>query len=396
MTRIVLAELSRVGAQVSLETEAAAALASTGLVELRPIGGGTWQVVPAGRVGAVSVGGVDIHVVPKIGISRLLFLLGYAHDPGFRPDDTPGQAEPDLWPALAESLARQAERALLQGVRQGYVTVDDSLAVVRGRVRIADQIARRPGMLLPLEVRYDDYSRDIAENQILRTAVRLLAAVPRLAPTLKARLKHLDARLEGVSVLRLRSPLPSWRVTRLNRAYVPAVRLAEIILRHYSAEPGPGNVAVTSFVVNMAKVFEDFLFTAVKEALRSYPGATHSQYQVNLDESGHVPMKPDIVHLISSIPVAVFDAKYKLEDPKSGYPNADVYQMLAYCTALQLNCGWLVYAHGTGSTARAVRHSDIHIQPYPLDLTRRPDDILSQLDILAMKAVPTSLALIQN
>ena len=142
-----------------------------------------------------------MQVLPKVGISRLLFLPGYLTDPCFRPEDVPAQPEPDVWPALAESSARQAERAHLCGVRQGYVTADDSLAPVRGRIRVA-QIARRPGILLPLEVRYDDYSPDIPENQILRNACRLMSGLDRLDSRLQARLVHLDARLDGVSVLR--------------------------------------------------------------------------------------------------------------------------------------------------------------------------------------------------
>ena len=45
-------------------------------------------------------------------------------------------------------------------------------------------------------------------------------------------------------------------------------------------------------------------------------------------------------------PRAVIDAKYKAEKP-AGYPNADLYQMLAYCTALRLSDGHLVYAKGS-------------------------------------------------
>ena len=55
-------------------------------------------------------------------------------------------------------------------------------------------------------------------------------------------------------------------------------------------------------------------------------------------------------------PVAVFDAKYKLEGASSGYPNADAYQMLAYCTALRRHQGFLVYAKDSGERERrAVR-----------------------------------------
>jgi 5-methylcytosine-specific restriction enzyme subunit McrC len=42
---------------------------------------------------------------------------------------------------------------------------------------------------------------------------------------------------------------------------------------------------------------------------------------------------------------AVVDAKYKAERPE-GFPDADLYQMLAYCTVLGLAEGHLVYAKG--------------------------------------------------
>ena len=47
-----------------------------------------------------------------------------------------------------------------------------------------------------------------------------------------------------------------------------------------------------------------------------------------------IPMYVDIVHTVNRRPRLVFDAKYKAESPSGRYPNADHYQMLAYCTAL--------------------------------------------------------------
>jgi len=283
-----------------------------------------------------------------------------------------------------------AERALLRGVRQGYVTVEDALAVVRGRIRVADQIARRPGILLPLEVRYDDYSPDIPENRILRTACRMMGGLDRIDQSLKGRLRHLDTRLEGVTVLHPAEPIPRWTVTRANPQLVPAVRLAEIILRHRSTEPAAGSLTMAAFVVAMEKAYEDFLLTALREALASRPGSTRGQYPIHLDTSHQVRMKPDVVHIHHGKPVAVFDAKYKLEDPSSGYPNSDVYQMLAYCTALQLSQGWLVYAHGIHTGPRHITHTNVDVIPYPLDLSQPPQQILAQVTGVAVAAWPMS------
>ncbi len=379
-----LDELDRVGAVRRLDDDQAAALANTKLVEVRPEGSGAWRMVPAGRVGAVQIGDLEVQVRPKTSIANLLFLLGYAADPGFRVEDVSGVPDVSLWPALGESLARQAERALGPGVLQGYVTTDESLALVRGRIRVSDQIAHRPGILLPLDVRYDEYAADIPENQLLRTALRRMLMVPGLMSRVRVRLAHLDGRLDGVRVLTPGAPLPKWRLTRLNARYAAALRLAEIVLRNQSAEPGPGGVTIAAFVVSMAKVFEDFVTIALREALAAWPGQTTAQYPDHLDYQRTISIRPDVVHVVAGRPVAVLDAKYKLEDASSGYPNADVYQMLAYCTALSLSRGWLVYAQGAASRLPLrVKNTSIDIIQYPLDLSAPPTDLLSQVGMLA-------------
>lgn len=395
VVRVVLDELDRAGQVVRLGQTIAAALAGTGLVEVRPEGGGVWRLLPCGKVGAVSVPGLQVQVNPKekVGLSKLIFLLGYARDPGFRPEDVTGEDEPELWPALAESLARLVERALGRGVLQGYQTVEDALQTVRGRIRIGDQIARRPGQMVPLEVSFDEFTPDIAENRILRAALRRMLAVPRLAPKVRARLAHLDGRLNGVQQLHAREQIPRWLPTRLNDRYQPALRLAEVVLRNCSAEAGMGGVRVAAFVVSMWQVFEDFVTTALTEALRRYPGHTRGQYPSWLDVpppgkvKGEIPMRIDIVHLVGGRPVIVFDAKYKVSESSGSYPNADHYQMLAYCTALGLHRAWLVYAQGSGGPLeRRIRNTEISVVEYPLDLSASPNHLLDQVAALGHQA----------
>ncbi|WP_231716170.1 McrC family protein [Arthrobacter zhangbolii] len=328
----------------------------------------------------------------KVGLSRLLFLLGYATNPGFRPEDVAGIEDTDLFGALGESLVRQGLRALERGALSGYVHVEETLRTVRGRIRIGDQMSRRPGMLLPLEVSYDDFTVDIAENQILRAAIRLMMQVPRLPVGVRWKLAHLDSKLDGVSELRYGVPLPPWRESRLNEHYVPALRLAEIILRNMSAEAGLGRHSVASFVVNMAKVFEDFVTSALREALQGYPGETTGQYESFLDESeagqsgNRIRMAVDIVHSVRGVPSMVFDAKYKAATAADGYPNADYYQMLAYCTALSVPTAWLIYAGPGTARTRRVRNSSVSIVEFPLDISQEPIALLARMKVLAEAA----------
>lgn len=391
--QLILDELQQEPALVAFDAEAAALLNSTGLVSVQPDMRGGWQVLPAGRVGAVQVGDLLVEVRPKakVGLDRLLFLLGYARNPGFRPDDVAGAEDKDLFSALAESLARQGERALARGALSGYVHVEEALRTVRGRIRVGDQMTRRPGMLLPLEVSFDEFTIDIPENRVLRAALRRMLQLPRLSPVLRRRLAHLGAKLDGVTLLRAGAPLPTWDESRANAHYGPALRLAEIILRNMSAEAGLGRQQVASFVVNMAMVFEDFVAAALREALSGVPGRTEGQYECFLDEpdgtrQSRVRMFADVVHVVDGKPAAVFDAKYKASS-WSGYPNADQYQMLAYCTALSVPRAWLVYADAGQVRVRKVENASVEIVEFPLDLSRTPKELLAAIKYLACRAV---------
>jgi 5-methylcytosine-specific restriction enzyme subunit McrC len=77
--------------------------------------------------------------------------------------------------------------------------------------------------------------------------------------------------------------------------------------------------------------------------------------------------------------VIVADAKYKAEKP-AGFPQADFYQLLAYCTVLGLRDGHLIYAKGNeGAAIHEVRNSNVTIHCHSLDLKASPDEILGAL-----------------
>ena len=65
-------------------------------------------------------------------------------------------------------------------------------------------------------------------------------------------------------------------------------------------------------------------------------------------------------------------------------PNADLYQLLAYVTALDLPGGLLVYAQGEAETAVFnVRHSDKRLEVAALNLGGSLDAVLKRVDVLA-------------
>ncbi|GAB7190246.1 McrBC 5-methylcytosine restriction system component [Kineococcus sp. NUM-3379] len=378
--------------EVDLVAGTGLALAATRFVDARPRPGTrTWSLVPLSKVGALAVGEVEVHVEPKVPVARLVRLL--EHSPrgvtwqGHYVDVAPA---PDLLTAVAEVYERRLRHALRPGLLQGYRTVEDALPVVRGRIRETDQLRRRFGLPVPVEVRYDDYTVDTAENRLLRAAVTVCRRMPALPGSLATRLAHLDRELDDVARVRP-AVLESWLPSRLNLRLQPVLRLAEAIVSGTSFEPGGTGLDVAGFVVNMAKVFEDVVCAGLGVRLIARTGTTRTQEKVPLDVDGAVVMKPDLVWRgDSGGAVGVVDAKYKAEKP-GGFPDADLYQMLAYCTALGLGHGHLVYAKGEEVEHRhEVCGSGVVVHTHVLDLGLPPRPFEAALDGIAQAMASTA------
>jgi len=383
-------ELSELGppVEVPLTHAQGVLLARSQVVTARPspYSPGHWDLSAAGKVGAARIGDSEIHIAPKLAVPRLLFLVGYAeHGARWSEDDVHVQGSDDVVAALGQALWRQVARAVHQGLLPGYVTVEETSPVLRGRLLEAAQLHRRHGLAFPLEIRHDEFTLDIPENQILRTACKRMLVAPRVDGQSQQMLRRLLRDFADVTPLARWQGIPAWLPTRLNARYQPALRLAEMVLRATSIEHGPGGVGVTGFLLDMPLVFEEFVTVALREALVSrYGGRLEGQDRSYfLDEANRVSLRPDIVWYLDGRPVAVADAKYKSES-SAGYPNADLYQMLAYCTALKLPRGHLIYAKGAGAAVRhVVREAGVEIFGHALDLDLEPAMLLGQMRDLA-------------
>ncbi|WP_456796024.1 5-methylcytosine restriction system specificity protein McrC [Curtobacterium sp. PvP017] len=146
-------------------------------------------------------------------------------------------------PALAHAFVRQASRALAGGPLRGYVTREDALPLVRGRWRIGDQLTRRGGQPLPVEVSFDDYVEDIAENQVRLSATTRLLRPPGVPADVLGALRLIVRVLDGVSVIPVGAPVPVFRPDRQNARYTSVLALASLVLAGSSVEQRAGRLS---------------------------------------------------------------------------------------------------------------------------------------------------------
>ena len=73
-------------------------------------------------------------------------------------------------------------------------------------------------------------------------------------------------------------------------------------------------------------------------------------------------------------------------DHRRTRPNADLYQLLAYATALALPGGLLIYAQGEAEPAAyRVRHAEKRLEIAALDPSGTIDDLLARIGALAQR-----------
>ena len=345
---------------------------------------------PSSWVGAVNIGDRSVIVRPKIPVDRVMFLMTYALDPRhWRNEAIDLTPDSDVLEAVALAFSRRTQRAIHRGLLRGYRREEDALSTVRGQIRFADQIGRRYGLTLPIEVAYDEYTEDIEHNRLLKTALHRLSHAQIRSMTVRQELRRLRSAFDMVQLgAYQRGVVPAIRYTRLDEHYRPAVELARLIIENSSLELFGGKVSGASFLIDMNVVFEQFLYVALGEALNLTRDRWQHQARLKLDKGGSINMEPDLSWWASrpgggTLPRFVGDAKYKKLDTP-GFRHADIYQMLAYCTAADLPSGLLIYADGEGEPAKyRIDHAEKTIEVAALDLSGAPEAILGDVERLA-------------
>lgn len=232
---------------------------------------------------------------------------------------------------------------------------------------------------MPLEVTVDEWTIDTDDNRRLRAAAVTLLGLPEVPPSTRHDLNRLDRLLSDARLPPPGARLPLWIPTRLNARLHRLLHLADIVLAQASVEHEAGSTQTHGFVVNMAWLFEKL----VAQILSEQTSGLVSQDVLSLDTLGRLSIRPDLVFYDSHGPVAVGDTKYKLLDSDGKVPNADAYQLLAYCARLGLTTGHLIYAGGDPLPEPFdIDGTDIRLVIHAVDIRQSVSELESRVAVL--------------
>ena len=351
-----------------------------------------YRLTPGSTVGALEIGsgiaGLSVSIAPKLDIRRVLFLASHALEK-FKLRDRQFFDYPEtgrLVEALARLFLAAGRRAFSRGLLRGYRTEEEALHTVRGRIRFDDQLRRRFGIPLPVEVRYDEYTEDVTPNRLVKAAAHALGAMRFHDADSRTELGRIAATLGNVALCAYPpQEVPEVAFDRLNGHYREVVGLSRLILQHATVETGRGAIRAAGFRMDMNEVFQQFVTRALRRELRlteqEFPPVT----KTHLDIGKRVPMYPDLSWWRGNRCVFVGDAKYKAIEDRHA-PNADLYQLLAYATALDLPGGMLIYGNGApAAQVHVVRNSGKRLEAMTLDLSGEPETILGGVSEIAAR-----------
>lgn len=374
--------------ELDLTRSQAESLQRTGFVEVSPGSKNRWRVSATSYVGTLVVDGVKLLIRPKINPQNLFLLL----EPGlptlaWQREAFEYDASFDLLASMVAFFARTMETTLARGLVRSYRTVTESKIAMRGRLDFAAQ-ARTPGLMSPVACTYDDFTENVLENQVLRAAVRRASRVPGIKPHDRQQLLRHLAALDGVADVPVTNEtFDEIHITRLNQHYLPAIRLAHMLISNLTLSDAFGSTSASSFMLDMNDLFQRFVSERLRRELR-HKLEVIEEPPVYLGTGRRVSMRPDLVFrdTISGEIAYVGDIKYKVSGDGTGRSN-DYYQLLAYTTALDLPSGILIYCkHAKSEVNKStvfVRNAGKKLIVRAIDLAGPPLSVEGEISSLA-------------
>jgi 5-methylcytosine-specific restriction enzyme subunit McrC len=320
------------------------------------VGRGRYVLRSRQYVGNIVLPSHTIIIRPKIPNLNFFLMLAYAYElMELREDEFLYPKDREIFDVVLGVFLNRVERLAKRGISKGYDEREESLSCVRGRVLVSQDLRRNPFLHHRIQCRYSDFDTDTPENRILKCTLYKASQMKVGDGQLNTAAKKIFHYFDSVSLSYMTpKSLPKVVYNRLNQHYEVLLNLAKLVLENSSLSfQETGEIAFSSFLVDMNLLFQKFLTTYLKRNLEGYvvKGASRLGGPYALTETGEWSQNPDIVIKRGSTPVLVMDAKYKiLNESDHGVIQSDVAQVLAYTFAVGVPLAVLIYPKCEGTS----------------------------------------------
>ena len=338
-----------------------------------------YLINPKQYVGVVQLpSGRILESRPKVAVENLFYMLAISVGAQWKPYQAQLDQISDVYELIASLFADEAEHLILDGLHRTYQVTEANLETVRGRIDFNENLRLNLVMRQRNFCRFDELTLDIPENQIIGQTAGLLNLWNFRDADLRFRLHRLSQRLSELTPTYFTSEVvDQFTYGRMTEKYRPIHRLCRLLLDGASLSEHAGANLAPAFLIDMNVLFERFISQVLTETV-GQGFIVKEQLKLYLDETKKYVMYPDIgLKDRRNNIVVVADCKYK-KLAESGSGNADMYQVLSYCTASRSNQGVLIYPlHEVNPLAPTrIENTNTVIRQLTIDLSGDTDELI--------------------
>jgi 5-methylcytosine-specific restriction enzyme subunit McrC len=315
-----------------------------------------YRLTPLGHVGVLPAPGVRLVVRPKLPLRNVFFMLDPEADPPAADDASRQEPAGAVLGFLAGQLARRMVERAAAGLHRGYAEGCEAGPFLRGRIDVPAQLREpRAGQLHCIR---EEFTADVPCNRApVATAERLLRS-PLVGEEARATLRRALDGFPGVS------PVPAPQGVAAPAEYRPLLDLCQLLDEAMRPGEVAGSAAGPAFLLDLGRVFERYVAAGVAAGGRA---VVRVQPTISLGESDGLLLRPDLLIERDGRATVVADTKWK-RTPAS---TRDVYQVIAYATALGAGRAVLVYP-GRRGRRRGLDAGPIRLEMWTLDVCGTP------------------------
>lgn len=334
-------------------------------------------------MGYVSAGDFQVVVQPRFPVRNLFYLLNVLEEMNFKEEEVNVSKSTEILDTLVASFIEAASYSTSRGLLHGYREIEEQSMTLRGRLLFSKQLVKGAQTLIPFEIKRDEYSEDIPENQLLKRALRKVVRFKIGSSIFINRAKSLVNELDGVSDVQGEI---RYTESRLNRHYWKTLRIAKLVDEGNGFNENLGDLTINGFHIDMFRLFEQFSFRELSYRIRNKGDSAFAQKRLELDLEGNYKEIPDLVWQSEGRPKHVIDFKYK--NPVFGdtaTPSLeDIRQVSSYASLLGLQNAHLVYGVSL-EMDKILTRLGVTVFVHGIDLRLKPKEISNRLDKLIIE-----------
>ena len=234
----------------------------------------------------------------------------------------------------------ELEALVKKGIKSDYVTLEDNLKFLKGKLNINEQIKRNSIHKERFYVEYSEFLSDIKINQIIKTTLKFLYKKSNSSKN-QQKIRELLFIFDDVSTCSdYKNFFANYTISRQVKHYEQTLLWCKIFLLGNSFTPHKGDDLAFALLFDMNILFESYVGNFIKKKL---PDTRLQHYGKHLIENPRgFALKPDIF-LRRDEQNLIADTKWKIVKSRDDISQADLYQLYAYgkkyeCGELYLIC----------------------------------------------------------